>query len=254
MRSATATKILLAGIGGMALLLLLSGQRREALPILAVLVTVGGLLYLQHRIRDVPRREAYRDTARTLGLRHEADDARGLTGLPHPLLHRVAETRDVGNVLSGTWHGREVVAFEYRYTAGTGPQEQAQVFAAICVLTPVPSPWPDLVVEPERLPTALADALALRDIDMELETFNRAFEVRSTDPRFASAFLDARMMAWLMESAPVGFGAEIVGGQLLTFVPDLLPWQVDTVLSATLGFLDQVPVVISSLYPERPTT
>jgi hypothetical protein len=250
-RSATATKILMGGIGGMALLLLLTGERREALPLVAVFVTIGGLLYLQYRIRDVPRREASRDTARALRLRHEQGDTQGLAQLPHPLLHRVAQTRDIKNVLTGIWHGRDVIAFEFRYTAGTDAQERAQVFEATCVLTPVPSSWPDLVVEPERLPTVLADALGLRDIDMELEAFNRAFEVRCTDARFASAFLDARMIAWLMESAPVGFGVEIVGGRMLAFVPELLPWQVETALAAAAGFLDQVPVAIASLYPER---
>lgn len=251
MRRSTVTTLLLVTIGGLTVLLIAIGARSEALPMLVVLVTVGGLLYASYRIREVPRRDAFADTATALGLRHEPEDTRGLARLPHPLLHRMAETRDVGNVLSGTWHGREVVAFEYRYTSGVDAGGQSQAFSFICVATPVPSSWPDLVVEPERLPTALADAFGLRDIDVELEAFNHAFEVRSSDPPFASAFLDAQMMAWLMESAPVGFGAEIVGGRLLTFVPDLLPWHVDTVLAATAGFLDQVPAVIASLYPER---
>jgi hypothetical protein len=252
-RSPTATKILLGTIGTMAVLILAIEGGREALPLVLVFATVAGLLYAAYRIREVPRRDAFRDTARSLGLHHEVRDTRNLGGLPHPLLHRLAETRDIVNVLTGTWRGLDVVAFEYRYTSGTDARGQSQAFTYLCVLTPVPASWPDLVVEPERLPTKLADTLALRDIDMELETFNRAFEIRSTDPRFASAFLDARMMAWLMESAPVGFGAEIVGGQLLTFVPDLLPWQVDTVLAATVGFLEQVPPVIASLYPDPAT-
>jgi len=166
------------------------------------------------------------------------------------VLHRMAETRDVSHVLSGTWKGIDVTAFEYRYTSGANAQGQANVFAYTCAVTPVPSSWPDLVVEPERLPTKIADALGLRDIDMELEAFNRAFEVRSTDPRFASAFLDARMMAWLMTAAPAGFGVEIVGGRLLGFVPEVYPWQTESLLVTVKAFLGQVPTVVASLYPD----
>jgi hypothetical protein len=251
---ATATKFLLGGIAVLAVLLIATGAQQEALPIVVILVLVGGLMYLSFRIREVPRRDAYGDTARILGMRYEPTDTMGLARLPHPLLHRLAETREVGHVLSGTWHGRDVTVFEYRYTSGADAQGQAIAYAFTCVVTPVASSWPDLVAEPERLPTKLADALALRDIDLELEAFNRAFEVRSTDPRFASAFLDARMTAWLSESAPAGFGVEIVAGRLLTFVPVLMPWQIDTALAATTGFLDQVPATIASLYPDPRTS
>jgi hypothetical protein len=250
-KTSTTRTLLLGTLGTVALLILAIEGGREALPFVLVIGGVGGLLYASHRIREVPRRDAFRDTARTLGLHHEEKDTRDLGGLRHPLLRRLAETRNIVNVLSGTWQELEVVAFEYRYTSGLDAAGQAQAFTFICVVTPVPSTWPDLVVEPERLPTALADALGLRDIEMELEAFNRRFEVRSSDPRFASAVLDARMIDWLMGSAPVGFGVEIVGGQLLAFVPDLLPWQVETVLAATAGFLDQVPAAIASLYPDR---
>jgi hypothetical protein len=248
-RGSTATKLLLGTIGGMTLLLLLIGDRREALPMLVMLVLVGGLLYLTYRIREMPRRDAYRDTARTLGLAFEPTDTRGLSGLPHPLIHRLAETRDIAHVLSGTWRGIDVVAFEYRYTSGTNAQGQANVFAYTCAVIPVPSSWPDLVVEPERVPTKVADALGLRDIDMELESFNRAFEVRSSEPRFASALLDARMMEWLMTSAPAAFGVEIVGGRLLGFVPEVYPWQTESLLVTVKAFLDQVPSIVGSLYP-----
>ncbi len=105
------------------------------------------------------------------------------------------------------------------------------------------------MVEPERLQTTFAERLALRDIELESETFNRAFEVRSTDPRFASAFLDARMMAWLLQEAPAGFGVEIVGSRLLVFVPQLRPWELGSLLVAVEAFLRQVPAVIASLYP-----
>ncbi len=40
------------------------------------------------------------------------------------------------------------------------------------------------------------------DIRTESEEFNRRFEVRSSDRRFALAFVDARMMRWLLDQPP----------------------------------------------------
>ena len=116
-------KILLGTIGGMTLLLLLI-DRGQVLAMLAVFATVAGLLFLVHRIRVVPRRDAYRDAARMLGLRHEAGDTQGLFDLPHPLVHRAADIRDIEHVLSGLWHGTDVVVFEYRYMTGANAQGQ----------------------------------------------------------------------------------------------------------------------------------
>ena len=55
--------------------------------------------------------------------------------------------------------------------------------------------WSDLTVVPERLVSRLRDAIGVPQINMELEEFNRAFQIRAGDARFASAFVDARMMA-----------------------------------------------------------
>ena len=155
----------------------------------------------------------------------------------------MAEVRDVEHVLSGNWHGVDAVVFEYRYSAGADAQGQTVANEYSCVLTPVPASWPGLIIEPERTHTKMADVLGLRDIDFENERFNRAFEVRSTEPRFASAFVDASMMAWLMDSAP-SCGFEIVGHRLLVLAPRVYPWQIDTVLVTTASFLEHVPAVI----------
>ena len=59
--------------------------------------------------------------------------------------------------------------------------------------------WSDLTVVPERLVSRLRDAIGVPQINTELEEFNRAFQIRAGDARFASAFVDARMMQWLLE-------------------------------------------------------
>jgi hypothetical protein len=91
----------------------------------------------------------------------------------------------------------------------------------------------------------MKDAVGLGDQDMESERFNRAFDVRASDRRFASAMLDARMMQWLLAQAP-GVGFEVLGGRLMVFEPRMRT-SVDDVARA-LGrydaFLDHVPRIV----------
>jgi hypothetical protein len=76
--------------------------------------------------------------------------------------------------------------------------------------------WSDLTVVPERLVSRLRDAIGVPQINMELEEFNRAFQIRAGDARFASAFVDARMMRWLLERGP-GVGFEVSGDRVMVF-------------------------------------
>ena len=71
---------------------------------------------------------------------------------------------------------------------------------------------------PEGFAGRLAASMGGRGIEFELESFNRAFEVRSDDPRFAHALIDARMMSWLQELPP-DTGFEIFDGTLLSRTP-----------------------------------
>ena len=76
--------------------------------------------------------------------------------------------------------------------------------------------WSDLTVVPERLVSRLRDAIGVPQINTELEEFNRAFRIRASDARFASAFVDARMMRWLLEQGP-GVGFEVSGTRVMVF-------------------------------------
>lgn len=72
------------------------------------------------------------------------------------------------------------------------------------------------------LPFALLDRPAsarglemLGKITFESKAFNRAFTVRGEDRRCASAFVDRRMMQWLLALRPDRWGFEIASGTLL---------------------------------------
>jgi len=58
---------------------------------------------------------------------------------------------------------------------------------------------PPLMIVPSNLFTRTFERVAAPDIDFESEEFNRSYDVRCTDRRFASLFLDARMIDFILD-------------------------------------------------------
>jgi len=203
-RASTSNRILLWIVGAIAVfafLLFLSGDPEgvELLRIAAVLgLTFGGLWWLGYHYRVLPRRDSFQAQARELGLRVERGDPLRLLDLPFTLFRWAASVREIQNTALGSRAGVDLTVVDYWF-APTGAAEYDDHERYTCVLSPAPSSWPDLSVVPERIASRLRSALALPDIRTESGEFNRRFEVRSGDRRFAIAFLDARMMAWLLQ-------------------------------------------------------
>lgn len=223
MRASTATRLLLgviAFMGVAAVLALVQGDpeaRRLVGGFFLVAVTIGGLLWLSRRYRVGPRRASFEDQALGAELRAEPGDPFGLLDSAFALFGRMASVRDIENTATGTRNGVWTVVADYWYAPTSDPQLD-DYLRYTCVLTDTPAWWPDLSVVPESLVSRLRSTVAMPDIRMESDAFNRRFEVRSADPRFASAFLDARMMQWLLHAEP-GVGLEIRGARLMTFRP-----------------------------------
>lgn len=107
-------------------------------------------------------------------------------------------------------------------------------------------------VAPEGLLTMLADIVTFRDQDLELDAFNREFEVRADDRRFANDLLDARMIELLVEHA-VGCVVETVANRILVARPaDDVP-DADSLLGLAIAIAERVPEVVKSLHPAAPS-
>jgi hypothetical protein len=180
-------------------------------------------------------------------LRYAATDVFGLIDRPFPLLHRLASVRGLENVMFGSWQGHDIHAFEYWYARSSNPSlNDFERFS--CVVMPLPGWWPDLLIAPETLASRALDHLTMGEVALESEAFNRSFTVRSADPRFANALLDARMLAWLLDRSE-GWGFEVAGGEVLCYRSRVQPWELRPVLDTASGFLDHVPNVMWSLFP-----
>jgi hypothetical protein len=246
MRRDTAIKLFVWILGGATLASFLTGE--PAKELLAVWLFVGVFWAIRYWFGDRPRQDAFEAEARRLGLRYSAKDPFAILDHPFALFRRTKRSYGgVDNVLFGTWRGLEVRAFDYEYSIN-----EDDIRYLSCVVTAIPGGWPSLVIQPETLLTTIADRLALHDINFELEAFNRLFEVRCSDRRFAAALVDARMMEWLMSRTPLG-GFEINGQWILAYRDQVQPWHIESVLELVHGFVQRIPRIMPSLYPEART-
>jgi hypothetical protein len=211
------------------------------LPIVVAVYVVVDLLWLRSR------RRAMVAEARRLGLAFSERDPFHLLQMPFALLRRSRMTfREIDNVLWGRWGDLEVRVFDYAYQESE--DEWRRFTGAVAA---VPEGWPALVIEPGHLPSS-PHLLRLGTIEFESELFNRTFQVRCADRRFANAFVDARMMEWLLGLSPE-WGFELSGPWILGYREQPKPRETESVLVTLGGFVERIPSVVHSLYPAGPS-
>ena len=227
----------------------MDGSSAWVLVLLFVVVAVGAVLGAYYARRR--RQDAFALFARQYGLTYSSEDPFGLLGLPFALLHR-GDGQGVENVLSGGWQGTPVQAFDYWYyeeSSNSKGGRSKTYHRFCCVVVPIDAACSPLTIDEENVLTRLADMVALDDLQFESDEFNRAFNVKGADARFATAFLDARMMAWLLAHGR-GYGFEVVGDQVLVSCGKIPPIDLVRLLGTATTFLGQVPRVVFSLYPK----
>lgn len=199
------------------------------------------------------RREGLATFALREGLEFSVEDPLGLLWYPFPLLSR-GDGRGVENVVHGTWKDIPLAAFDFWFYDETtdskgGRHRTYQRFS--CALGEVDAALGSLVIGRESVFTRLADAVGLDDISFESDEFNRTFEVRCDDRRFASAFVDPRMMAWLL-AADRRLSFATGGRWLLVSAPRQPVEAVPGLLASLREFHARMPRVIPDLFPLTP--
>jgi hypothetical protein len=196
------------------------------------------------------RQEAFSLLATQLGLQHANHDPFGLLHEPFAIL-RKGDGRGIDHVVWGEWQGMPLRAFDYWYydeSTDSNGHRSKTYYRFSCVLSPIEASCAPLAVEPENVFTRLKDVLTLRDIDFESEEFNRAFEVRCDDRRFAHTLIDARMIAWLLANGRQ-LSFEVVGDRVLCYRKRVDPVAYLGLFGATKGFRERIPSVVFNLYP-----
>jgi hypothetical protein len=109
---------------------------------------------------------------------------------------QIGHSRIGYNLLHGEWHGFPAAAFTFRYTTGSGKNQQVHHFSV--ALVHIERPFPELRVYPENMLSRFGQFLGFDDIDFESLEFSQAFTVRSADRKFAYDFCHTGMMEFLL--------------------------------------------------------
>jgi hypothetical protein len=111
------------------------------------------------------------------------------------------DSRKASNILTGSYDGLPMVAFDYSYETSTtdskGHRSKTTHRYAVCALQ-LPAWLPELELSPESALTRLAGHLGFGDVELESEDFNRHYRVSARNPKFAYDVLHPRTMQTLL--------------------------------------------------------
>jgi hypothetical protein len=159
--------------------------------------------------------------------------------------------RGTENVVWNDDDGEDARAFDYWYEERRNDDSVPVTRRFSCALAALPFGCRRLEVAPRGMADGVRELIEGDDLELELESFNRRFDVRAEDRRFAVTFLDQRMMRSMM-ALPDGVTV-LVNEDRMLLVASLLPApQVLLLLEAARAIRRQVPPVVASLYPPRP--
>lgn len=209
-----------------------------------VVAAVWGAWYFKKK-----RREELALVARQLGLEYSSQDTIGCLGYPFALLAK-GDGRGTENVLWGTWQGVPLQEFDYWYYEETTDSEgrsSKTYYRFSCAVREIDADCSPLTLERENFFTRMADHIGLHDIEFESDEFNRAFNVKSADRKFANDIVDARMMQWLL-GTDEGFNFEVSGRWMLCYCKRRRPLELVPLLGTMKEFQEHVPRVVYELY------
>ena len=224
----------------------------EVLFVVGIVALVAAVAYLAYYFKK-KRRQELALAARQLGLQYSDSDPFSLLALPFQLLTR-GDGRGTENVMWGTWQDTDLKEFDYWYydesTDSKGSRSRTY-HRFSCAVTELPASGAHLTIAREGLLTRMADHLGFHDIEFESEEFNRAFQVKCPDRKFANDVVDARMMQWLL-SAGERWAYELSGSYLMCYTKRLKPMELTPLLGGLKGFEGHIPRVAWSLYGTGP--
>lgn len=184
--------------------------------VVAVLV-VAGAIYGSIQARK--RREGLFALAQRLNLRFNPDSDYELASQYGFLkeLNR-GDNRYAANVLSGSYQGKDVLAFDFHYethsTDSKGHQQTQHHWFSLLIMT-LPAAFPVLTIRREGIFTKIAEVFGYQDIKFESAEFSKNFCVRSPDKKFAYDVCNAKMIEYLLGNRDLSVEIE---NQALAFV------------------------------------
>jgi hypothetical protein len=148
----------------------------------------------------------------------------------HLDLFRSGHSKKASNVLAGQVDGREVVAFDYRYTTGSGKNSHTYCYQAAVFEMPIVAPR--LWLRRENVLDKVAAWVGHDDLDFESEEFSKRYFVKCVDRKFAYDVFHARLIEYLLAVSSGAPNMEMNGPLLLVYGargsgPEQVRWLLD---------------------------
>lgn len=172
------------------------------------------------------------------------------TWLPFPMFGRPRHGTE--NVVWERRRGTDIRAFDYWFEEPSPDRPVPPRRRFTCAVVPLGASASRLRIAPRGLDDDLDALVGLREIELELDRFNRRFAIRTEDERFAVAFLEQRMMEALL-ALPDGVTVDVNEDTVLLSAPELPAEQVLRLYDAAVGIHRRIPRSLPSLFPPRPT-
>ena len=153
--------------------------------------------------------------------------------------------RTVKNVVSGTYEGMPLVAFDYSYkeSSGSGSNRNTTTYRFVVVALGMPCALPEVSLTPEGLFSRLGNVLGFQDIELESEDFNRRYRVRCENPKLAMDVLTPRTMEFLLANDVLAF--RLVGPDAVSYDnARLSPYAIMSAAHLLAGVIHGVPAFV----------
>ena len=153
-------------------------------------------------------------------------------------------SRSATNVVEGWYEGRAFLAFDYRYTTGSGEDSSTYAFSVMTMhLGDLLHPVPQLQVAEYRGLGRFFAHLFGTDLVLGDPVFDQRFHVQTESPELARDVLTADLRAML--SAYQDRAWRLQGDSLVMFRRGRhTPAEIDAVLGSMKAILDRVPPVV----------
>lgn len=195
------------------------------------------------------RRQGLAQLASRYGFTYTLHAPPGLLAYGFPLFFK-GDGRGAENGIVGEWKSMPFKAADFWYftesrdSKGNRTKNYSRFSVAVLEL----DAWlPDIDIHRENVFTLLGDKLGLKDIDFESEEFNRAFQVKAKNRKFAFELVDPRMMQWLL-SCDRRFGFEVHGKGVLIYSKRLKPAEMLPLIATLKEFEERVPRLVWTNY------
>ena len=220
----------------------------ELLVGLAVVAAIAAAIWFSYYLKQ-KRRDSLRSFVVPFGFQYSESDRFGLLSYDFQLLRR-GDDRGCENVVWGRWKDLDFKAADYWYyeesTDSDGSTSRDYSHFSI-VIVEVDCFLPRLSIGRENVLTRFADQLGFRDIEFEYEEFNRAFQVKAENRKFAFELIDARIMQWLL-STDRRLAFETHGGAFLVYARRMKPAELLTLIGTAKEFRDRIPRLVWTDY------